>query len=85
MLIKFKLNLRYTQTACEGFSQCGRLSLTWEIFFLFYYNKAKKEIQQRFISVVGIKLWNDVNMCIKMCNSLFCLLMFVNDKNIGGA
>ncbi len=36
----------------------------------FTVQKAKKGIKRRCISIIGVKLWNDANINLKMCNSL---------------
>ncbi len=36
----------------------------------FTVQKAKKEIKRRCISVVGVKLWNNADENIRICNSL---------------
>ncbi len=48
--------------------------------------KAKKVIKRRCISIVGVKLWNEANANLKMCNSflvfkrMFCKAIFDDCK-----
>jgi len=49
---------------------------------MFTVQKAKKGIKRRFISIVGVQLWNNVKMDVRMVN-LFCVFKrFIYKNNL---
>lgn len=69
MLLMFAAKLNSLPRAVQKFFSIRETQYDLRGVCKFSVQKARKGIKRRRVSVVGVKLWNDVYINIKTCNS----------------
>jgi len=70
-----------SMTVYNVYFQYMSVNMIWEMFCKFTVQKAKKGIQRRCISVVGIQLWNNVEMDVRLVNSFLVFKGIIYKNN----
>jgi len=63
----YRAKAKSLQTVYKVYFQYMRVNMIWDVY-KFTVQKAKKGIK-RCISVIGVQLWNNVEMDVRMVNS----------------